>query len=433
MDLITVGYLMIASLGVLLLIGTPIGLALAASGIGGLFLTRGGAAVEFLLGSFSYSYTANYAFIVIPLFLFMGQVAFTSGISQKAYSAAEKLLGHLPGGLAIATTFGCAAFAMISGSSVATASTMARIAVPEMLKRNYAPTLAAGCVAAGGTLGVLIPPSGVLVIYAIATQVSLVDLFVAALVPGFMTAAIYAASIYIFVKIKPELAGGGQIVQAPLRDRIVTIAGSWEILALFGIVMGSIYMGIATPTEAAAVGALATVLLAFRRPREAMPIFGRALRETGTSTASIFVLILGSGIFSLGLSTTQLPVIIADWVMGLSDSRYVLLLLILIPYLILGMFIDGISMILLTMPITYPIIVQLGFDPVWFGIIVTKLVEIGLITPPVGLNVFVVKGAVPGLTLNQVFRGCFPFVIIELLIVGLLIAVPELTMFGRGN
>lgn len=433
MELITVGYLMIGLLGVLLLIGTPIGLALAASGIVGLFITRGAAAVEFLLGSFSYSYTANYAFIVIPLFLLMGQVAFSSGISQKAYSTAEKLLGHLPGGLAIATTFGCAAFAMISGSSVATASTMARVAVPEMLKRNYAPTLAAGCVAAGGTLGVLIPPSGVLVIYAIATQVSLVDLFVAALVPGFLTAAIYAASIYIFVKIKPELSGGGRIVRAPLRDRIVAIANSWEILALFGLVMGSIYMGIATPTEAAAVGALATVLLAFRRPREAMPSFYRALRETGTSTASIFVLILGSGIFSLGLSTTQLPVIFADWLLGLSDSRYVLLLLLLFPYLILGMFIDGISMILLTMPITYPIIVKLGFDPVWFGIIVTKLVEIGLITPPVGLNAFVVKGGVPSLTLGQVFRGCVPFVIIELLIVGFLIAVPELTMFGRGN
>lgn len=431
LDLNFIGILIIGLLGSLLLLGMPIGLALAAAGLSGLWLTRGPGATEFLIGTFSYSYTANFAYIVLPLFLFMGHMAFAGGISQRAFDAAERIIGHISGGLAIATVFACAAFAMICGSSVATASTMARVSIPEMLKRKYSPALAAGSVAAGGTLGVLIPPSGVLVIYSIATQVSIVDLFLAALVPGFMTAAIYCIGIYLMVKFKPSLAPAHKANRYSAREKAVSVLRSWEVLLLFGAVMGSIYLGVATPTEAAALGALLATIGAMVKNKNRWVVFSGGLRETGYATASIFLLILGAGIFSLGLSTTKLPTLLADWMIGLSDSRYVTLAMVLIPYFILGMFIDGISMILLTMPITYPIIVKLGFDPVWFGIVVTKLVEIGVLTPPVGLNAFVVKNSVPSLSLAEVFKGCLPFVILETLIVVILVIFPELTSFGR--
>ena len=236
---------------------------------------------------------------------------------------------------------------------------------------------------------------------------------------------------YGAVKLNPSLVADRRVAKHSPRERVRALFTAWEVLVLFGIVMGSIYLGIATPTEAAAVGALVSFLIAVSCKGGRWALLRDGLRETGTATASIFLLILGAGLFSLGLSTTQLPVRLADWMVGLTDSKYLTLVLILIPYFILGMFIDGISMILLTMPITFPIIVKLGFDPVWFGIIITKTVEIGVLTPPVGLNAFVVKNVSPELTLAEVFRGCLPFVVLEILIVALLAIFPEMTMLGR--
>ncbi len=423
------GLSIIGLLMVLLLLRIPIAFALAGAGIVALAYARPWRAVEFLLSTFAYSTTANFAYVVLPLFLFMGHMAFSAGLSKAAFDAGQKWLGRIPGGLAAATVFGCAAFSTICGSSVATASTMAKVAIPQMLRQGYMPRLAVGCVAAGGTLGVLIPPSGVLVIYSIMTDVSLVRLFIAAFVPGVMTAVIYIIGIYIWVKLQPGLAPDPKLAERPsMKEKLVSLAQTWELLILFAAVMGTIYLGVATPTEAAAMGAFFSLIAVLRRPGRMSNVLS-GLKETGTATCSIFALVIGAGLFSLGLSTTQFPVKLATMVSDLNLSQTATIVIILIPYLLLGCFVDGLSMILITMPIVYPIVTKIGFDGVLFGLLVTKMIEIGAITPPVGLNAFVVKSMVPDVPIGEVFRGCWPFVVMELLIVALLIAFPQISLF----
>ena len=424
------GLAIIGLLLVLLLTRLPIAFALAAAGMVGLVTARPWRAVEFLLSTFAYSATANFAYIVLPLFLFMGQMAFSAGLSRQAFDAGQKWLGRVPGGLAAATVFGCAAFSTICGSSVATASTMARVALPEMLKKGYSGKLAAGCIAAGGTLGVLIPPSGILVVYSIATNVSLVKLFVAALVPGILTAIIYVIGIIIWVKLQPEIAPDPKLEPKPSwGERFGALGRTWELAVLFAAVMGTIYLGVATATEAAALGALFALIAVLRRPGRKRAVL-EGLRDTGTATCSIFALVIGAGLFSLGLSTTGFPTHLATLVTGLNLSQTGTIVLLLVPFLILGCFVDGLSMILIMMPIVYPIVQQVGFDGVLFGLLVVKMVEIGAITPPVGLNVFVVKSMAPNVELRDMFYGCIPFVILELMIVAMLITFPQIALFA---
>ena len=427
------GLAIIGLLLFLLLCRLPIAFALAGAGIVGLLWARPVRAVEFLLSTFAYSATANFAYVVLPLFLFMGQMAFSAGLSRQAFDTGQKWLGRIPGGLAAATVFGCAAFSTICGSSVATASTMARVAMPEMLRKGYAPSLAAGCIAAGGTLGVLIPPSGILVVYSIITDVSLVKLFVAAFVPGILTAIIYVIGIIIWVKLRPEIAPDPKHEDIPTwRERFAALGRTWELGLLFAAVMGTIYLGVATATEAAALGAFFALISVLRRPGRRKNVL-QGLRETGTATCSIFALVIGAGLFSLGLSTTGLPTKLAAMVTDLNLSQTATIVIILIPFLILGCFVDGLSMILITMPIVFPIVTAIKFDGVLFGLLVVKMVEIGAITPPVGLNAFVVKSMAPSIELKDVFLGCVPFVILELIIVALLIAFPQISLFAVGD
>jgi tripartite ATP-independent transporter DctM subunit len=424
------GLAIIGLLLVLLLTRLPIAFALAAAGMVGLVTARPWRAVEFLLSTFAYSATANFAYIVLPLFLFMGQMAFSAGLSRQAFDAGQKWLGRIPGGLAAATVFGCAAFSTICGSSVATASTMARVALPEMMRKGYSGKLAAGCIAAGGTLGVLIPPSGILVVYSIATNVSLVKLFVAAFVPGVLTAIIYVLGIMTWVKLRPEIAPHPKSEPASTwKEKIGTLWHTWELLLLFAAVMGTIYLGVATATEAAALGAFFALFTVLRRPNRKQNIL-EGLRDTGTATCSIFALVIGAGLFSLGLSTTGFPAHLASIVAGLKLSQTGTIVIILLPFLVLGCFVDGLSMILIMMPIVYPIVQSVGFDGVLFGLLVVKMVEIGAITPPVGLNAFVVKSMAPNIELRDVFYGCVPFVVLELMIVALLIAFPQIALFA---
>lgn len=424
------GLAIVGLLLTLLLARLPIAFALAVAGMTGLVMARPWRAVEFLLSTFAYSTTANFAYIVLPLFLFMGQMAFSAGLSRHAFDAGQKWLGRIPGGLAAATVFGCAAFSTICGSSVATASTMARVALPEMLNKGYSGRLAAGCIAAGGTLGVLIPPSGILVIYSIATNVSLVKLFVAALVPGILTAVAYVIGIVLWVKLQPENAPDSKNEPAPtFREKLISLGHAWELLVLFAAVMGTIYFGVATATEAAAFGAFFALLTVLRRPNRKRNVL-EGLRDTGTATCSIFALIIGAGLFSLGLSTTGLPTHLAEFVTSLNLSQTGTIIVILLPFLILGCFVDGLSMILIMMPIVYPIVQKVGFDGVLFGLLVVKMVEIGAITPPVGLNVFVVKSMAPQVELRDLFYGCIPFVLLELMIVAMLIAFPQIALFA---
>jgi tripartite ATP-independent transporter DctM subunit len=423
------GLTVVGLLLALLMLRIPIAFALAGAGIAGLAWARPWRAVEYLLSTFAYGATANFAYIVLPLFLFMGQMAFSAGLSRHAFEAGQKWLGRFPGGLAAATVFGCAAFSTICGSSVATASTMARVALPEMLRHGYMPRLAAGCIAAGGTLGVLIPPSGILVVYSIVTEVSLVKLFLAAFVPGVLTAIVYILGIYVWVKLQPELAPTLKDMPIPtFGEKLAALGRTWELLVLFAAVMGTIYLGIATPTEAAAMGAFFSLVAVLRRPDRVKNVL-TGLRETGTATCSIFALVIGAGLFSLGLSTTQFPAKLAALVSDLQWSQTATIVVILIPYLILGCFVDGLSMILITMPIVYPIVTQIGFDGVLFGLLVTKMVEIGAITPPVGLNAFVVKSMAPEIPLSEIFKGCIPFVLMELMIVALMLAFPAISLF----
>lgn len=356
-------------------------------------------------------------------------MAFATGISKKAFEAANILTSGLRGGLATASVFACAIFSTVSGSSIATASSIARVAIPEMLAAGYSNRLAAASVAAGGTLGVLIPPSSILVIYGLATGTSIVQLFVGALIPGIITAIAYMAGITLVAYVSPRSVGNpAKQPRITLRHRLSSILMTWEAALLFVLVIGSIYLGLATPNEAAAVGALTAVIMTLFR-RNWLRLTWDGLRQSGSVTCAVFGLIIGAGLFSVALTTSRLPAELALYVSAFDVSPTLLVLLILLPFLFLGAFIDGFSMVLLTMPIVFPIIQNVGVDPVLFGVLVVKAVEIGLITPPVGLNAFVVKGAAPELPLKDVFLGCIPFVLLEICLIVLFLLFPQLVLW----
>ncbi len=430
MDPSLVGLLMVGVMLVLLFGGMPIAFALATAGLFGLSMTRPWAGLEFLLSTFPYSSSAHLAYVILPLFLFMGYMAFAAGVAARAFDTARAWFGAIPGGLAISTVSACALFATVCGSSVATAATVSQVAVPEMLRNGYSQRLAVGSVAAAGTLGVLIPPSGILIIYSIATEVPVPDLFIAAFVPGVLTAIAYAVMIYFWVRLSPALSKTTVLPPVRWGTRFRALGQSWEVIVLFLFVMGTIYLGVATATEAAAFGAAGALLIAVCRRNNRLAILWRGLVDTGVATSAIFALIIGAGLFGLALATTQIPQSMAVWIGGFELERWELTLLLLIPYLILGCFIDGISMMLLTLPVVFPIVMNAGINPVLFGILVTKTVEIGAITPPVGLNVFVVKNTVPEVDLGEAFRGVMPFVAVEIALIFLLVAIPEITTFA---
>lgn len=423
------GLFLILGLFGLLALGFPIALALLSTGLIGILAMNGWRSADYLLGTLPYSITAEFAFIVIPLFLFMGHMAYSAGISAKGFRAATAWVGHLPGGLAISAVMACGAFATVSGSSIATAATVSKIAIPELLKAGYSKRLAGACVACGGTLGVLIPPSTILVLYSIATETPIPDLFIAGIVPGILTILVYAIGIGVIVKRDPSMRKATLQRRLGYGERLKITFSSWEILLIFGVVMGTLYTGIATASEAAGFGALVALGIAIYR-RTSLKDIRSGLQASGASTASIFFLIIGAGVFGAALAVTQLPQSLAVWAVGLDLHPVVLLIFLLIPFLVLGCFVDAASMILLTMPVVFPIVKQAGIDPVLFGILVVKMTEIGCITPPVGLNAFVVATANPAVSVREIFQGIMPFFIMDLLIVALLIAFPAITLFA---
>ena len=423
------GFILVGGLFLLLALGFPIALSLLTCGVVGILAMRGWSAADYLLGTLPYSVTAEFAFIVVPLFLFMGHMAYSAGISEKGFKAATAWLGHIPGGLAISAVVACGAFATVSGSSIATAATISKIAVPQLLKSGYTKRLAGACVATGGTLGVLIPPSTVMVLYSIATETPIPSLFMAGIVPGILTIVVYALGIRFMVQRDPKMSQMTVSPKVPYGQRLRLTLSSWEILIVFTVVMGSLYSGLATASEAAGFGAFAALAIAIVRGAR-MKEIKEGLQVSGSSTASIFFLIIGAGLFSAALATTQLPQNVAAWAVGLNLNPVMLTVLLLLPFLVLGCFVDAASMILLTMPVVFPIVKQAGIDPVLFGILVVKMTEIGNITPPVGLNVFVVSAANPEIPIREIFMGIWPFFVMELLIVALLIAFPAITLFA---
>ncbi|WP_422002078.1 TRAP transporter large permease [Reyranella sp.] len=424
MDPVSTGILALTALTLFLLSGVRIAFATAMCGFFGLWLLRGydpaaSLSIQSILG-----HLINYNLLVLPLFIMMGFFAYYANITRDIYWAARQWLGHLPGGLAVATVVGCAGFAAACGASTASAAVMGRVALPELKKYGYDDKVSTGCVAAGGTMAIMIPPSVLIVIYGFIAEESIGALLLAGILPGLLQAASYVAMLLLRFKLNPAL--GQPITGITWRDRFVALKGIWGMIAIILLVMGSMYTGLATPTEAAGVGAFGALLMA--APRLRLKEFGASMIETIRTTSLIFAIVAGVLIFVHFLGFTGTPAALAKGITELDVSPTIVLIGILCLYLVLGMFIDGIGMVLLTVPIILPTIQQLGIDPIVFGILVVRMVEIGLMTPPVGLNVYILKGVAKGVSMGDIFRGCGWFVLVDILNVALLVAFPQIIL-----
>jgi tripartite ATP-independent transporter DctM subunit len=404
-----------------------VGLAMALSAFLGLIYLMGPSQALNVLGNAPFRTAAAYTMSVIPLFVLMGNLSLYAGVSEDLYSAAYKFFGHLPGGLAMATTVACAGFAATCGSSVATAVTIGSVALPEMRKFNYAPSLAAGSLAAGGTLGILIPPSIGFILYSMLTDESVGKLFIGGIVPGLALTGLFVLAIYIQVRRNLRLGPPGPRVS--FKEKMASIKGIAGALALFLLVIGGLYGGIFTATEAGGIGAFGSFLLMALRGKLNFKNLVNVLMDTGKVTAMCFIILAGANVFGYFMAVTRIPAELAKLAVALPVPPIFVMIFILIIYLFLGCIVDAIAMIVLTVPIFYPVVLGLGFNSVWFGVITVIVMEMGLITPPVGMNVFAIAGVANDIPLYTIFRGIFPFLIAMVLLVALLIAVPQLATF----
>jgi len=427
---LTIGVIGIGVLLVLLFSRMPIGFVMGLVGFAGFAYLVGFDGGLGVLRTVVYSTFADYNLSVIPLFLLMGSFCFFAGLSKDLYDTVHSWLGQLRGGLAMATVGACAGFAAISGSSLATAATMGTVALPEMKRYKYDDRLATGAVAAGGTIGILIPPSVILILYGVITEQSIGKLFLAGFIPGVLEAVFYMVTIYILCKSNPLMGPPGP--RTSFAGKITTLKNTWIVLALFILVIGGIYLGVFSPTEAAGVGAFGAFLFGVARRRLGWQAFKNSLVDTGKTTAMIFIIILGAMILGYFLAVSRIPFVLADMVGALAVNRYVILVLILLVYLFLGCVMDTMAIMLLITPIFFPVAVSLGFNPIWFGILITRVTEIGLITPPVGLNVYIIRGVAKDVPMQTIFRGIVPFLIADVFHVALLIALPQLSLFLPG-
>ncbi len=422
----TIGLIGMAALLVLLFLRMPIGIAMALVGALGIGVLNSPEAALVSLGSYPYSYSAVHSLSVIPLFVLMGNFAVVSGMSSDLYAAAYAWVGHRRGGLASATILGCAGFAALSGSSVASAITMGRVALPEMRNYNYDDRLATGTVAAGGTLGILIPPSTILVVYAILTEQSIGRLFLAGFLPGLLLTALFVLTIVLVTRFRPDFGPPGKLMQ--LAERIAALRRSGALITVVVVTIGGIYAGMFTVTEAAAVGAGMTMAHAIWRRRLTRAALADSLLQTVRTTAMVFLILIGAHIFSPFLAITRIPTELAEAMMSLNLPPLGVLAIILAAYIVLGMFLEGFAMMVLTIPIVFPILTGLGYDPIWFGIIMVIVLEMGLISPPVGINVFVVKGVAEDVPMGRIFAGIMPFWVAMLVCVAVLTVFPEIAL-----
>ena len=407
--------------------GMPVGFVLILLGLIGLSVVNGFAVGVIPLGQITYTETARYDMAVVPLFILMGEFVFLSGLGRDLYDATYKWLGHLPGGLASATIAACAGFASICGSSVATASTMTTVALPEMRKRNYDPALATGAIASGGNIGTLIPPSVAFVIYGIIAEQSIGRLFIAGIVPGVLMAALFIGTISIIAHRNPKLAPPGPI--SSIKEKLLAFKGVWVIILLFILVIGGIYTGIFTVTEIAGVGALGALIIGLALRRFTRQSLARSFRETIVITCMAFLLFMGGRIFGILIATSEIPFIAAEFIMGSGLSTLAILLVILLIFLILGCVMPGWPVMILMVPIIFPAVIALGWDPIWFGVMMVLMSEFGAITPPVGINVYVVAGVARDIPMSTVFRGTIPFLCALTILTVLLIAFPSIALF----
>ncbi|NCF48483.1 MAG: TRAP transporter large permease subunit [Bacteroidetes bacterium] len=382
-----------------------------------------------LMANSPYAFITSSTLSTVPLFILMGHLAYEAGFTTDIYRAARLWLAKLPGGLAMASVVGCGGFSAITGSSVACAAAMGRIAIPEMLRFGYAPSLATGTVAIGGTLGSLIPPSVLFILFGIFAEQSIARLFIAAIIPGIISLLAYMLVIYLWVKMRPSVAPNpNEDISA--QERMRSLMDCWAILTLFVVVIGGIYLGLFTPTEAAGIGASATFILGFALGRLSGSRALAALKESVYQTSMIFVIAIGGKLFVNFIALTGLASEITFWIESTDASMFVVIGLIVIMYIFLGMFLDPIGIILLSLPLTIPIIEAYGLSLIWFGVVVVKLLEIGLVTPPIGLNVFVIKSIVDKtISLESIFKGVGFFLIAEIFVLALIICVPSVSLF----
>jgi tripartite ATP-independent transporter DctM subunit len=417
----TIGFIGVAGLIVMVMIGVRVYIAATMVGLAGLIAILGWSAGAGIVGTIPHSKSIQYTLSVLPMFILIGYLAFYAGLTRALFDAARKWLGWLPGGLAVSTIFATAGFAAVSGASTATAAVFARVAIPEMLKAGYAKHLAAGAVAVGGTLAALIPPSALMVIYAIIVETSVGRLLIAGFIPGMLSAIVYAAIVIAWSILDPTI--GKPIKGYTWTDRIKAIPGTLPVLSVVIIIFSAMYLGWATPTEAGALGAFVVFVLALARGMKYQAL-RMALLETAKLTVMIFSLIWGILVFVRFLGFAGLPEMFTQWIVSLPLPPTMIIIMILFGYFILGMFMDAIGMMLLTLPVVFPAVMALGYDPIWFGIVVVKMAEVCLVTPPIGLNCFVVASVRPDIPLTTVFRGIGPFLIADFITLAIFIAFP---------
>lgn len=415
------------TLFVLMLLRVPIGMAMGLVGVGGFaYLSGGGPALK-IVGHTTMRTVTDFNFAVIPLFLLMGSLASTSGMSRELFRGANAFVGHLRGGLGIATIAACGGFAAICGSSVATAATFSRVAYPEMRRYGYPQGFATGVIAAGGTLGIMIPPSTVFAVYGLITEQDVGKLFVAGIIPGVLAIAMYMATISVIGILRPGVLPAGQ--RHTWRERLDGIKEIWATTLLFAFVIGGIYGGMFTATEAAAMGAGGAFLIGLARRRLSREDVLRSLLEATRTTAAVFTVLIGALLFGYFLTITQTPQKITEFLGALGLGRYGILAIIMLMYLVLGCLMDALAMIILTIPIIFPLIKSLGFDPIWFGVLVVMTVELGLIHPPVGMNIFVIKSVIDDVKISTIFYGVLPFIITDIIRLIILIMFPVIALW----
>ena len=405
----------------------PIAFAMGLVGFAGFAYKTSVPAALAMTGAVTYETGLSYALSIVPLFVLMGNLVTRAGLSEQLYTASHAFLGHRRGGLAMATIVACGGFSAISGSSVATAATMAKVAVPPMQRFGYSDALASGSVAAGGTLGILIPPSVVMVIYGILTQQNIGKLFIAGILPGLLAIGCYVAAIMVTVRFDPASGPPGR--RLPMLARLRTLKGVWGVLVLFGVVLGGIYGGIFTPTEAAGIGAAGGFVFAVWRCGWNTPMLREVLVESAATTGMMFTILIGALIFANFVNMTTMPGELIALTERFAATPLLVIFAICAIYVLLGCVLESMSMILLTVPMFFPVVQHLGFDLIWFGIIVVVVTEISLITPPVGLNVFVLRSVLPDIPTPTVFRGVMPFVAADLVRLGLLVTFPAISLY----
>jgi C4-dicarboxylate transporter, DctM subunit len=412
---------------VLMLLRVPIGMAMGLVGVSGFaYLSGGGPALK-IVGHTTMRTVTDFNFAVIPLFLLMGSLATTSGMSRELFRGANAFVGHLRGGLGIATIAACGGFAAICGSSVATAATFSRVAYPEMRRYGYPQSFATGVIAAGGTLGIMIPPSTVFAVYGLITEQDVGKLFVAGILPGILAVFMYMATISIIGALRPGFLPAGP--RSTWAQRLEGIREIWATILLFTFVIGGIYGGLFTATEAAGMGAGGAFIIGVLRRRLSLNDILRSLLEATRTTAAVFTVLIGALLFGYFLTITQTPQKVTEFLSSLGLGSYGILILIMVMYLVLGCLMDALAMIILTVPIIFPVIKALGFDPIWFGVLIVMTVELGLIHPPVGMNIFVIKSVVEDAKISTIFYGVLPFIVTDLVRLAILIAFPIIALW----